>query len=82
MELEKVFKTSLVERDKFLSRVFGIFSEKIVEIWCKSPKGKYKNLGRPTIKINKDGKGKTLDFALQHKKTGSVYVTEMKCLLQ
>jgi hypothetical protein len=83
MEFEKVFDKRLVERDKFLSRIFGVFSEKIVEIWCKSPLSDYENLGRPTIKpINETLKGKTLDFTLLKKNTEEIYVTEMKCELQ
>jgi len=85
MELEKVFHTSLIERDKFLSRIFGIFSEKIVEIWCSDerPRRVYKNLGRPTIKeLDKNEKGYTLDFTLKNIATGKTYATEMKCLLE
>lgn len=69
-------------RDKFLSRVFGIFSEKIVSIWCKLPsENKYKNyenLGRPTILYN--GKRFTLDFTLKNPE--GIYVAEMKCELE
>ena len=85
MEFEKVFDkfdVKMVERDKFLSRFFGIFNEEIVRIWCKSSI-EYEDLGRPTIRpINAIGRGKTLDFTLKNVKTGEIYVTEMKCELQ
>lgn len=68
------------KRDKFLSRVFGIFSEEIIRIWCASEKSPFVDLGRPTI-YDSDGKGYTLDFLLEDK-NGRVFVTEMKCEIE
>ncbi len=70
------------KREKFLSRVFGIFSEEIVGIWCQHKKSPYKNLGRPSLY---DGDGKytrtTLDFTFQDK-DNKVYIVEMKSEIQ
>lgn len=85
MELKNIFDRTNSERDKFLSRFLGIFSEEIVRIWCNSPKSPYKNLGRPTIKpihTNSNEKGKTLDFTLRHKTDNTILVTEMKCEIE
>ena len=68
-------------RDKFLSRVFGIFSERIVRIWCQNPKAPFSNLGRPTIYYGGEGKYYTLDFLLKDK-NGELFVTEMKCEIE
>jgi hypothetical protein len=45
-----LFRSSSSARDKFLSRLFGIFSEEIVRIWCRAPDAPYEDLGRPTIR--------------------------------
>ena len=68
------------KRDKFLSRVFGIFNEEIIRIWCENEKSPFTNLGRPTIYDN-DGTHYTLDFLLRDK-NGQVFVTEMKCEIE
>ncbi len=76
---EKVFH-SVSERDKFLSRLFGIFNEEIVRIWCRDPHSPYKDLGRPTVRL---GEGKyTLDFTLQSRQSGDIFVGELKCELE
>ena len=36
-------------RAEFLSRLFGIFSETIVQIWSEDERAPYRNLGRPTL---------------------------------
>lgn len=83
MKFEKLFDKRSTDRDKFLSMIFGIFSEKIALIWCNSYSSNYTNLGRPTIKpLNSNEQGKTLDFTLKSKTTGNLYVTEMKCEIQ
>jgi len=71
-----------VKQDKFLSRLFGIFSEEIVRKWAsKNTQAPYEDLGRPTLK--KNGKKLcTLDFAFKDKHTGKVYVAEQKCWLE
>lgn len=69
-------------RDKFLSKLFGIFSEEIVSIWCKCEETPYSNIGRPTLMVSeKKEKGKQIDFTLKNKK-GDLYVAECKCLLE
>lgn len=70
------------ERAKFLSRVFGIFSEQIVSVWASDERSPYENLGRPTIKTGDDGRGHTLDFTLKERASGRVYVSEMKCEIE
>ncbi|NOX40510.1 MAG: hypothetical protein GXP05_08340 [Alphaproteobacteria bacterium] len=70
------------ERSKFLSRVFGVFSEKIVGIWAEHEHSQYENLGRPTIKSDGNGRGYTLDFTLKDRASSKIYVTEMKCEIE
>lgn len=70
------------ERSKYLSRLFGIFSEKIVAIWASDERAPYENLGRPTIRIPERIRGHTLDFTFRDRTTGNVYVAEMKCEIQ
>ena len=69
-------------RAKFLSRIFGIFSEKIVELWAQDSRAAYENLGRPTIKIAGAARGHTLDFTLRKRSSGEVFVAEMKCEIE
>ncbi len=87
MEFERFFKIKQTEncetgnndaRSKFLSRLFGIFSEKIVDCWCKNNKSDYENCGRPTIYA--DGWHYTLDFTF--KKDDKLYIVEMKSEIQ
>ena len=83
-KFENLFRTSDSPRDKFLSRLFGIFSEDIVRFWCTSPDSPYENLGRPTIKRpdGSGGRGCTLDFTFRSRTDGRVYIGEMKCELE
>jgi hypothetical protein len=69
-------------RGKYLSRVFGIFSEEIVRAWASHPQSPYEDLGRPTIRRRNERAGSTLDFTLRHKHTGKTYVAEMKCEIE
>jgi len=80
--LEPLFRSSNSSRDKFLSRLFGIFNEDIVRIWCRASQSLYENVGRPTIKPVAGGKGYTLDFALRRKQTEDIFISEMKCELE
>ena len=65
--------------DKFLSRLFGIFSEEIVKIWASEKTlAPYVNEGRPTLRM-KDKRHYTFDFTLKDKKTRKNYVSEQKC---
>ena len=69
-------------RAKFLSRIFGIFSEEIVSLWARDDRAPYENLGRPTIKTPNDNRGHTLDFTLRERSSGNIYVAEMKCEIE
>lgn len=79
-----IFKraASPMARAKFLSRIFGIFSEEIVSLWARDDRAPYENLGRPTIKIPGDNRGHTLDFTLRERSSGNIYVAEMKCEIE
>ena len=83
MNMTEMFHTDLASRDKFLSRLFGIFSEEIVRIWCRSPESRYEDIGRPTVTSEgEEGRGSTLDFCLRDRTSGKLYVSEMKCELE
>ena len=69
-------------RAKFLSRVFGIFSENIVRLWSESPGAPYENLGRPTVRCDGEATRSTLDFTLRNKESTKAYVAEMKCEIE
>ena len=72
-----------VQRAKFLSRAFGIFSEEIVRIWATHPDSPYENLGRPTlVERRTSGRGSTLDFTLRERATGLCFASEMKCEIE
>lgn len=70
------------ERATFLSRMFGIFSERIVSLWCDDERSPYEDIGRPTIKTSMIDRGHTLDFTLRDRRTGALYVAEMKCEIE
>jgi hypothetical protein len=81
MDFERTFHSAANRaRDNFLSRLFGIFNEEIVRIWCRDKRAPYEDLGRPTISAD-GGKGYTLDFTFRDRADGSVWVVEMKCEL-
>lgn len=82
VSLDSLFKTDLSTRDKFLSRVFGIFAEEIVRIWCSEPWSPYEDLGRPTILDENETRGDTLDFTLRSKEDGRTFIGEQKCELE
>ena len=67
------------QRDKFLSRLFGIFNEEIIRVWCTNEKSPYTDKGRPTIYDN--GKRYTLDFLLEDRDS-RLFITEMKCWIE
>ena len=69
-------------RAKFLSRVFGIFSENIVRLWSASAGAPYEDLGRPTVRFDGEATRSTLDFTLRHKESNKTYVAEMKCEIE
>jgi hypothetical protein len=69
-------------RGKFLSRVFGIFSERIVQIWAEDGRAPYRNLGRPTLAGQSPGRKPTLDFLFECRRTGRRFVVEQKCEIE
>ena len=82
VKFQNLFQSVNRPRDKFLSRLFGVFNEEIVRCWCKDNQAPYRDLGRPTIKSASNPRGYTLDFAFQSKSSDAVYVGEMKCELE
>lgn len=78
----KFFQSGDTRRDKFLARLFGIFSEELVRDWCSDPRSPYEDRGRPTLLSPGDSRGATLDFTLRHRNTGETYVAEMKVELE
>lgn len=80
-QLASLFPKQDSPRDKFLSRLFGIFSEDIARLWFKHS-DMYTNLGRPTIRRAGTPKWYTLDFTLQDTRDNRVYVGEMKCEIE
>lgn len=86
MDFQIFFKSGRTvadKRGKYLSKVFGTFSEEIVDIWCKNKNSKYENIGRPTI-YTKNKKHYTLDFTFRDKSSmdNKNYIVEMKSEIQ
>lgn len=69
-------------RGKFLSRLFGIFSETIVQIWSEDERALYRNLGRPTLSGSSPVRNPTLDFLFECRRTGKRFVVEQKCEIE
>lgn len=80
--IESIFNTGVAARDKFSSRLFGLFSEDVVRDWCAAPQSRFANVGRPTLYADGEARGYTLDFALQPPDATGVFVAEMKCELE
>lgn len=76
---ERIFRSDSRQRDNFLARLFGIFSEHVVRTWCDCPQALYGNIGRPTLRKPGDSHRYTLDFTLRHRQSGLIYAAEMKC---
>ena len=70
------------ERAKYLSRLFGIFSEKVVSVWAADERAPYSDLGRPTLRQPGNERGHTLDFTLKDRVSGKIYAAEMKCEIE
>jgi hypothetical protein len=79
---ERFFRSSEPARDKYLSRLFSLFSEQVVRAWCACPEAPYEDLGRPTLYEPGQTRGHTLDFTLRHRDSGRKYVAELKCELE
>ena len=78
--LETTFRHEGRNRSNFLARVFGIFNEEIVRVWCRDERTPYNDLGRPTL-YEPGNRWSTLDFALVRRDGGKALVAEMKCEL-
>jgi hypothetical protein len=79
VEFEKVFKVTPPARAKVLAKVFGLFTEDLVKMWCECAQSDYENLGRPTIRLPGERRGSTLDFTFRRRRGGRVFVGELKC---
>ena len=77
-----VSTVSFPSPDKFLSRLFGLFSEDVVRHWCRCPEARYGDLGRPYLRFPTERYGHTLDFTLRDRQTGETFVAELKCELE
>jgi hypothetical protein len=76
------FRSSEPRRDKYLSRLFALFSEQLVRAWCEHPDAPYEDLGRPTLCEPGLTRGHTLDFTLRRRNSERTYVAELKCELE
>ena len=72
------FKSPEPARDKYLSRLFGLFSEVVVRAWCAHPLAPYEDLGRPTLCAIAQTRRHTVDFTLRQRNSGRCYVRESK----
>lgn len=79
---DSFFRSGVPARDKYLSRLFALFSEQIVRTWCACPEATYEDLGRPTLCEPGLRRGHTLDFTLRRRDSGLSYVAELKCELE
>lgn len=82
ISFEQIFKSDKPSRDKFLSRLFGIFNEEVVRTWCQDSRSVYRDLGRPTLRSPEERRGRTLDFTFEHRQNGRVFIAELKCELE
>jgi len=80
--IESFFRSPYSVRDKYLARVFSLFSEQVVRTWCACPDGVYEDLGRPTLRDSNQTRGHTIDFTLRRRDNGKTYVAELKCELE
>lgn len=78
MSFEEIFRSDDAQRDKFLARLFGIFSEEVVRCWCSDRNSRYENLGRPQLRAVRSSKKHTLDFTLRERKSGRIFIGEQK----
>jgi len=74
--IEDIFRSTTPAPDKFLSRLFGLFSEDVVRNWSQHPSAPYEDIGRPTLRVRDEPGWHTLDFTLRRRTTGELYVSE------
>jgi hypothetical protein len=82
----RVDENNIDQRGKFLSRIFGIFSEKIVTYWAMHEEAPFSaHLLRPTVREYGEQHGYTLDFTFEERTKESKprrFVSEMKCEIE
>jgi hypothetical protein len=81
VSFEDIFHSDEPARDKYLSRLFALFNEQIVRLWCAREETPYTDLGRPTLYFSDPVRRYTLDFTFR-KSNGTTYVGELKCELE
>ncbi|HEV2128106.1 MAG TPA: hypothetical protein VGR22_05745, partial [Thermomicrobiales bacterium] len=79
---ESFFRSREHARDTYLSRLFALFSEQVVRVWCMCPQAPYEDIGRPTLYEPGVSRGSTLDFTLRDRASGRTFVSELKCELE
>jgi len=79
--MESFFRSQYSVRDKYLARVFSLFSEQAVRAWCACPNAAYEDLGRPTLRDPNQTRGHTIDFTLRRRDNGKTYVAGLKANL-
>src|SRR5688500_205868 len=78
-EFERLFRTESQARDNYRSRMFALFSEEIVRAWSRNERAPYRDVGRPTLWVG--NAFATLDFTLQRRSDGKLFVAEQKAEL-
>jgi hypothetical protein len=76
---ERLFRTDTAARDNYRSRLFALFSEEVVRFWASNERATYRFIGRPTLWLGKEFA--TIDFALQRRSDGRLFVAEQKAEL-
>jgi hypothetical protein len=78
-DFERLFRTDTAARDNYRSRLFALFSEEIVRAWGRNERAPYRDIGRPTLWTG--NAFATIDFALQRRADGQLFVAEQKAEL-
>jgi hypothetical protein len=80
--MEALFHTSEPQRGAYLSRLFAFFSEDVVRHWSACEEAPYRDIGRPVLWDEDGPRFHVLDFALQRRSDGALFVAEMKCEIE
>jgi hypothetical protein len=81
MNYDTLFSSLDKERNNFIARTLGIFSEHLVHFWTANNKCEFENIGRPDIFDKNCKKVAQLDFTLKNRETGKFYIVELKNLV-
>jgi hypothetical protein len=76
------FRTPNRSRDRYIARLFALFSDEAVRYWCEAKLGPYEYLGRPVLKAVELERPVSLDFALKERATGKVYAALQRALVE